>query len=233
MSKLRDKKFAVLFIVLSLVFCGATLYLNNVESKKTDVLSSTSGFGQTINPGTLSVDLVDSSYVSVPFPLVVMSSRDFSFSCQTSTGTLGISNQQIYIVNPGATSAGWNLTIAASSPTALWESAGVDYDFNDDAGCLDGLDPDWFGGQMTINPSTANLAVGNCSSCTTNNISLGSEASFEEGNIDSITLMTGSSSSDSVGDWVLTGVSISQLIPAEQPPASDYAISLVLTITAQ
>lgn len=49
---------------------------------------------------------------------------------------------------------------------------------------------------------------------------------------DSITILAGASGSDDVGDWKLTGVSISQTIPAEQAAASDYNIDMTLSILA-
>ena len=196
--------------------------------------SSTSQFTQVINPGTLTVDIVDGSYNSVTSPSVAMGAVTFSFNCQTATGTFGTSTEQIYVQNPDGADNGWTLTMAATNTTDVWNSAGTDYDFNDPngSGCTDGSDADSLGGQMTVDPSGATLATGNCSSCTTNNITKGSSASFNEGTTDSITLLTAAAASDDIGDWTLQGVSISQTIPAEQPAASDYAINMVLTVTA-
>lgn len=49
---------------------------------------------------------------------------------------------------------------------------------------------------------------------------------------DSITVLTGASGSDDFGDWKLTGVAISQTVPAEQGAASDYDIDMTLSILA-
>lgn len=104
-----------------------------------------------------------------------MSAKTFSFSCQSggsaSTGTFGTSSQAIYIKNPDASDTGWTVDLAASSPTAVWDSA-VDYDFNDagGSGCTDGGDADSLGGQMTVDPSGGVLAVGACSTCTTTSV---------------------------------------------------------------
>jgi hypothetical protein len=64
--------------------------------------SATSNFAQTINAGTLSVDIVDASYVTVGSPSVTMTAAPFSFACQTATGTFGSGTQQIYVKNPDA-----------------------------------------------------------------------------------------------------------------------------------
>ncbi len=125
--------------------------------------SATSNFAQTINAGTLTVDIVNSSYVTVGSPAVTMTAAPFSFSCQTATGTFGAAEQLIYVKNPDASDSGWTVTLAASAPTAVWDGAVTDYDFNDPgtAGCVDDgatTDADAFGGQMTVDPSGGTLA---------------------------------------------------------------------------
>lgn len=196
--------------------------------------SSTSSFTQTINAGTLSTDIVDASHASVASPSVAMNAVTFSFSCQTATGTFGTATENIYVSNPDAADNGWTLTLAASATTDVWDSAGTDFDFNDssDSGCTDGADTDSLGGQMTVDPSGATLAVGQCASCVTTNITKGSSTAYVEGTTDSVTLLTAAAASSDIGDWKLTGVSISQKIPAEQPAASDYDINMTLTVTA-
>lgn len=196
--------------------------------------ASTSSFTQTINAGTLSTDIVDASYASVSSPAVAMNAVTFSFACQTATGTFGTATQNIYVSNPDAADSGWTLTLAASATTDIWDSAGTDFDFNDSSGtgCTDGADADSVGGQMTVNPSGGTLAVGQCASCAVTNITKGSSTAFVEGTADSVTLLTAAAASNDIGDWKLTGVSISQKIPAEQPAASDYDINMTLTATA-
>ncbi len=185
--------------------------------------------------GTLTTDIVNASYVPVGSPTMTMSNATFSFTCQTITGSFGTASQQIYVNNNNGANNGWTLTVAAQATTNVWDSAGTDYDFNDPtgSGCTDGADAgDSVGGQMTINPSVATLAIGQCGSCSTANISKGSSAAFNEGTTNTITLLTATAASDDVGDWTLQGVSISQKVPAEQPAASDYDINMVLTVTA-
>lgn len=184
--------------------------------------------------GTITTDIVDESYNPVSSPTMAMNAAAFSFTCQTVTGTFGTVSERIYVNNDGGADNGWTLTLAAQATTNVWDSAGTDYDFNDPggSGCTDGGDADSVGGRMTVDPSVGTLTVGQCSSCSTNNISKGSSAAYSEGAVDSITLLSATADSDNVGDWVLTGVSISQKIPAEQPAASDYNINMVLTVTA-
>lgn len=194
----------------------------------------TSNVTQTITAGTLAVDIVDGSYVTVGSPAVAMGNVAFSFACQPSTGTLGTVTEQIYVVNPDAADNGWTVSIAGSSPTALWDSAGTDYDFNDatGSGCTDGADADSFGGQLTVDPSVGTLDTGQCSACVTTNVTKGSSNAFVETTTNSITVLTGAAGSDDIGDWTLIGVALSQQIPAEQAAAADYDINLTLSIIA-
>jgi len=237
MDKKIFKRLGLLLTIVVLAGVGVFVYAAN-----------TSTFTQSINAGSLSVDIVDGSYNPVTSPTMDMDAVDFSFSCQTASGTFSSSTEQIYVKNPDAADSGWSITLAASSPTSIWDSAETDFDFNDPdgadsegAGCVDSdgdastgdnSDGDSFAGQMTVDPSSATLATGGCSSCTTDNITKGSSASFDEGNTDSITILSGATESDDIGDWTLQGVDINQTIPAEQPAADDYSIDMVLTVTA-
>lgn len=232
MRKIIRKLLLKLNIVSAFVM--AVLFIGAIGIGTYVLASGTSQFQQTINAGTLSTDIVDASYASVSSPSVTMSAVTFSFSCQTSTGTFGTSSQQIYVKNPDAADNGWTLTVAPPSPTSYWDSAGTDMDFNDPSGsgCTDGGDTDSLKGQMTVDASGATLAIGQCSSCTTGNITKGSSTAYNEGTTDSVTLLTAAAASSDIGDWTLQSVSISQKIPAEQPAASDYAINMVLTVTA-
>lgn len=223
----KTKILNLLFLVFIISITGSVYYV---------FAANTSTFNQTINSGTLTVDIVDGSYVTVSAPSINMSTLSFGFTCQTSTGTFGTATEQIYVKNPDASDTGWTVSLAGSTDTAVWDSAGTDFDFNDPggSGCIDsGTDPDSYGGQMTVDASAASVSVGSCASCTATGVSGGSSSSFEEGFTDDITILSGAAGSDDVGDWTLQGVSISQKVPAEQPAASDYAINMVLTIAAQ
>lgn len=187
-----------------------------------------------INGLLVSADIVDASFVSVSNPAIAMSTTTFGFSCQTITGTFGTPTQQIYVNNNDSADAGWTLTLAALSNTDVWDSSGIDYDFNDatGSGCTDGGDADTLGGQMTVNPVAGTLSVGECVGCTASEITKGSSAAYSQGSVDTITLLSAAAASDDIGDWTLQGIAISQKIPANQPAASDYNVDMVLTVTA-
>lgn len=223
-SKSSLRKTLVLGLIFIFALSGAGLAL----------AAGTSNFQQTITGGSLAVDIVNGSYVTVGSPSVALGSTAFSFSCQTSTGTFGTASQQIYIQNPDGADNGFTVSLAASAPTAVWDSAGTDFDFNDPttSGCADGGDADSLAGQMTVNAAAGTLATGNCASCSTSNVALGTSNAFNQGTTDSITLVTASSGSDDIGDWTVQGISISQTIPAEQPAASDYDINMTLSVVA-
>jgi len=197
--------------------------------------ADTSNFNQTINPGVLSVDIVNGSYVTVASPSVAFPAVTFSFTCQTNTGTFGTATEQIYVKNPDAADNGWTVSLAGSAATAIWDGALADYDFNDPtgSGCTDGADAgDTVGGQMTVDASAATLATGACLSCATTSITKGSSNAFSQAVTDSITILSGAAGSNDIGDWTLQGVSISQKIPGEQPAAADYDINMVLSIVS-
>lgn len=206
--------------------------------------ASNSNFTQTINTGTLSTDIADASRNSVASPSVAMSAKAFSFDCYAggtaSTGTFGTNGERMYVSNGDAADNGWTLTVAATSgAAATWVNGGSTqrFDFNDPsgttAGCSDGSDAggDTYAGQMTVNPAAGTLTT-DCTSCTSTGVSLGSSASFNQGTTDSITLVNAGSTSNDIWRGYLTGVGVSQTIPAEQA-ADSYTLNLTLTATAQ
>lgn len=228
------KNKTILGLLLLTLFSFFVIYFAVKKVPKFPNTGTVTNFTQMINPGTLTVDVVDGSYATVASPTVAMNAVTFGFTCQAATGNFGTVSQVIYVKNPDASDTGWAVNLAASSPTASWTSAGTAMDFNDPTtgGCTDGGDADTLRGQMTVNPSVGTLTTGQCSLCTTTSVSKGSSAAFNEGTVNSINILTGAAASDDIGDWKLTGVAISQSIPAEQPAASDYAIALTLTIIA-
>ena len=157
------------------------------------IASSTSNFTQTINPGTLAVDIVDSSHATVASPSVAFGAATFSFACATTTGTFGTASERIYVSNPDAADNGWSVTMAATDgATAFWDSAGTDMDFNDptSGGCADGVgDTDSLIGKLIVDPSGGTITQGP-SANGTSGVSAGSAATFDEGSTDSITLLT-------------------------------------------
>ena len=203
--------------------------------------ASNSTFNQTINAGTLSTDIMDASRVTVGSPAVTMTAKNFSFNCQSggsaSTGTFGTNTERVYVSNGDAADNGWTLTIAATGgATSRWQNGGASQfmDFNDPtggtAGCTDGADADSTAGQLTVDPSVGTLTT-DCGSCSTTNVSKGSSSAFNQGTTDSITLLNAAAASNDVWRGYLTGVNMSQVVPAETP-ADAYTLDLTLTVTA-
>lgn len=179
--------------------------------------------------GALTVDIVNSSGTTVASPSMAMTSATFSFNYQTATGTFGVATEKIRVQNTTA-NAQWNLTIAADlGATSFWDGTS-DYDFNDPtANAEDGGDDDSLGGQMTINASGATITPE--AGCANTGLTLGSSTALSEGVTNSANLITAGATAETDCYWDLTGVSISQTIPAEQP-ADSYTISMTLTATA-
>lgn len=208
--------FAAALVVSGVGIVGVTpLYASNNASVT-----------QTISGGTLTTDIRDASRASVASPVFPISAAAFSFTCQTSTGTIGSNTQRLYVDNPNSANNGWTLTVAATSgATSTFANTGAtqSFDFNDPtgSGCTDGADADSKGGQMTLNAAAGTLT----------SITKGTSTAFNQGTTDSITLLNAAAASDDVGRWYLTGIGVSQTIPGEQP-ADSYSISLTATVTA-
>jgi hypothetical protein len=117
-----------------------------------------------INPGTLSINMVDGNYAPLSTPAIAMQSKYQSNTCQTSTGTLGTYSAQIYVKNPDAADNGWVATLSAATPQSLWQGDGHSFDFNDPtvSGCVDGVDPDALGGQMNVDMTASNIHLATC-----------------------------------------------------------------------
>jgi hypothetical protein len=203
--------------------------------------ANTPTLNQTINAGTLTTDILDASRVTVGSPAVAFSAKTFSFDCQfsgsASTGLLGSNTERVYTINPDGADNGWTLTIAATSGvTTLWQNGGStqNYDFNDptgaNPGCTDGGDADSRPGQLTIDPSVSTINL-DCGTCVATNVTKGSSTGFNQGTTDSVTLLNAAAASDDIWRGYLTGVGLSQTIPAEQP-ADSYNINMTVTVTA-
>ena len=225
----KSTKFAVAIVLsLSLALWGAAA-----------VYGVDSSLNQTINAGTLTTSILDGSRVAVGSPSVTMSAKNFSFDCQyggsASTGTFGTTSERLYVTNPDAADNGWTLGIAATGGiTTSWSGSGANYDFNDptgtNPGCTDGVDTDSYAGQLSINPSVSTITT-DCASCSSTSITKGSSSAFDEGSTDSINLLTAAAGSDDIWRGYLTGIAMSQTIPAETPAAA-FSLDLTVTVTA-
>jgi len=181
---------------------------------------------QAVNAGVLSADILGSDGTTpVASPAVTFGAVNKSFSCQTTTGTLGSNTNRLYVSNLGANN-GFNLAIAATGgAAATWTDGGTKtYKYNDAAGsgCTNG--------QMSVDPSVGTITTDCNSSCSGVTVNKGSSDTYISGTKDSIVLM----STGTAGGWkgYLTGVTLSQKIPANQADAS-YSLGMTLTATAQ
>lgn len=177
---------------------------------------------QTINAGVLSTSVLDAGGSVVVSPSFAMSAGTVSTSSQqTVTGTFGSNTQRITVDNPGASDTGFTLTIAATGgASATWTDAAKTYPFNAATAAQ---------GQLTINAAVGTLTpvVG-----TATGITKGTSATFSGGANTPISLLNAGATSDNVWNGYLTGVSLSQTIPAATP-VGNYAISLTQTVAAQ
>ncbi len=80
MHKLIRKLLGKLNITIALAL--AVLMTGGLGGATYVLASGTSNFTQTINAGTLAVDIVDASYVTVGSPTMAMAAATFSFTCQ-------------------------------------------------------------------------------------------------------------------------------------------------------
>lgn len=176
---------------------------------------------QSITAGTLTTDIRDASYVTVASPTFGMSALNVSNDCQTSTGLYGSNSQRIYVDNPGAADNGWTLSIAATGgASANWVAGANNYDFDNPAGsgCT--------AGQLTLNPNAGTLTA---SAGATTAVTKGSQTAFNANN--AITLLSAAAGADDIFRGYLTGVGVSQQVPASKP-AGNYVIDLTQTILA-
>lgn len=224
------RKITVAIVACTMVIAGISAAVS---------AANTPTLNQTINPGTLVTDILDGSRVPVGSPSAAMGTKTFSFDCQNggsaSTGTLGSTSERLYVINPNAANNGWTLTIAATAgATARWQNGATTYiDYNDPSGsgCSDGVgDADSTAGQLTIDPSVSTITT-DCLTCVVTNVTKGSSTGFNQGTVDSITLLNAAAASDDIWRGYLTGVGLSQTIPAEQP-ADSYSVNMTLTATA-
>lgn len=184
--------------------------------------TANSNLTQTINAGVLSTSVLNSSGGTVASPSFAMTAGTVSTtSQQTLTGTFGDNNQRITVDNPGASASGFTLAIAATGgPTATWTDGSKTYPFNAASAAL---------GQLTINAtgSTYTSVTGGSTGVTNTG-----SGTFSGGANTPITIINAGASSADVLNGYLTGVSLSQTVPAATP-AGSYTLGLTQTIAAQ
>jgi hypothetical protein len=174
----------------------------------------------------LTFDFVDGSGASVASPSATLASVSPTFICQTVTGTIGSSTQKFRVANTTDNPA-WTLALAATSgPTATWSAPTTpahSYKFNDPAGagCTNG--------QLTVDAAVGTLSA--ATNCSTSGVNKGSSTAFASGTTNAITILSAASPANIDCYWELTGVSLSQKIPAGQL-GGNYTLNMTLTITA-
>ena len=188
--------------------------------------------------GVLSVSIVDGSDAIVGAPSASFANVAIATTCQSASSTLGTSTQRIK-VNNDTTNPSWSLNLAATGgATATWQHSTLaeSYDYNDGsgspAGCTSGLDGDGKAGQLTINPSSGSSTVTAKSGCSTTGVTKGTSQSFVQGSANAITLLNASVAASNYCYWTMTGIDMSQTVPAAQPGGT-YTLDMTLTVLAQ
>ena len=180
-------------------------------------LTAGSQLSQVIGAGVLSTSIRDGSGAVVASPSFSMNSAAVSTNAQTVTGTFGTTSQRITVDNPGGANNGWTLTLAGTSGgSTVWTNGSATYPFNGNSTT----------GQLTVNPSIAALTP---VTGTSTGITLGSQAAFSAAT--PVNLMTASGGSDDIWNGYITGVGMSQVIPASQVPGT-YTLDLTQTVAA-
>ena len=185
----------------------------------------------TASSGTLTTDIVDGNGDVVASPAVDMSPGSVQITHQVIGGILGTATQKIRINNSTAGSS-WNMTMAATAGSnSFWDGATADYDFNDPTplGFDGGSDADSLGGQLTVDPTIGSITPQ--PGCANTGLTLGSAGSFNQSVTDNITLLTAGGTTPTNCYWDLTGIGLSQTIPAGQM-AQSYGLPMTLTVTA-
>lgn len=224
MKNLKNRYEKIPRLLAALALCLSPIFFTS-----TTFASNTPSLSQSINAGALTADIYQSDDATpVASPSVSFPTQNYSFQCKTSTATLGDSNNKVNVTNLANGINTWNLAIAATGGfTTTWsDGASHTYKFNDatGSGCTNG--------QLTVDSSVATLTDDCNSACTANDstVSKGSSLAFDHsGGQDSVTLL-----SDSAGtSWegYLTGISLSQKIPALQHSGS-YTLGMTITLSS-
>jgi hypothetical protein len=208
--------------IVKKIFIVAALALAIVPTSA--YAAPTPTLNQTVNPGTLSTDVLGSDGTTpVGSPTVNFPAINKGFTCQTNTATLGDASNRLYVTNL-ASNNGWNIAIAATGGAAAnWTAGGNTYKYNDAAGtgCTNG--------QMTVDPSVSTITLDCSSSCTATGLIKGTSTAFDGTTTTSVTLLTKPDGAAWRG--YVTGVGLSQKIPAGQA-AGAYSLPMTITVTA-
>jgi hypothetical protein len=217
--------FYVLTDVTSSAVGGDTLEIQ-IADPSTEVIASAGSMSPasavsisgttTLNVGSLVSDIVDGSGNPIASPSISFSSGLYTWNTQQSTGTLGIAVQKIRVSNTTGTPS-WTISLAATNNTNRWTSGGNTYDFNDSAA----------NGRMNVDPSVSTITPQ--SGCNNTGLTKGTSTYFAQGTQDSVNLVIAGGSAGTNCYWDITGVNMTQDVPATQVVGS-YALDMTLTI---
>ena len=223
LHRLKNKKINARVVgVLGIILCLVTAATVYAQKNITLNLS--------ISTGNLSVDIrTTADDATVADPSFDFDAVTTDVASQTASGSIPAADEEIYISNLDAADSGWTLTIKPEDgQTAVWklpDGDDADTDLDDSTLTVNNSST----GLMTVDPSSATFAA-DCDSCSTANISLGSEANFNSNA--SVTLVTAAAAADDIGAYTLTGVEIEQTIPGGQGPG-EYSLAMEITVTSQ
>lgn len=180
-------------------------------------LTATSVLSQTIDAGTASTDIRNASNVVLSNPTFSMTSVLLSTSQQTATGIFGSNAQRITVDNPGGANNGWTLSLNATDPANdVWTSGGNSYDFNAASAAA---------GQLTVNPTAGTITAVTGGDT---GVTLGTIATFSS--TSPVTLVNAADTSADIWNGYVTGINLSQTIPANQPQGT-YTLPMTQTLT--
>jgi hypothetical protein len=167
--------------------------------------------------GLLKVAFVNAGGAEIPAPTFTFGAVN-SGPAQNATGTLGIASAKLRITNTRLI-APWSVTMAATAgPTANWTAGANLMDFNSPGAT----------GKLTVNAAAGTIAPQ--ALCSATGLTLGASAAYNQGVLDSITLISAGGGANTNCYWDLTGVSLIQAVPASQA-GGNYAISMTITIS--
>lgn len=179
--------------------------------------TATSELTQEISSGALSTDIRNSGGSVVASPSFAMSAATVSTSQQTVTGEFGSNSQRVSVDNPGGADGGWTLAWNATVPgTSEWTDGGNNYAYNGSEAA----------GRLTINPAAGSLTALTGGST---GLTLGSSGFFS--GTTPITLLSADASSADIWNGYITGIDLTQTIPASQP-AGSYTLDMTQTVTS-
>lgn len=181
---------------------------------------STSDRGYRI-AGSLGVDIVDSGGTPVGSPSVTFLAKNFNFSGQTSSGTLGVSSQKIRVTNTTST-ASWNLTInATGGDSALWSDGSHTFDYNGTSAL----------GRLQVDATAASgTTITPQGGCASTGLSLPGSATYFTSGGGAITMVTAGGTAQTSCYWDFTGITLNQDIPASQA-TGNYSLGMTLTVS--